>query len=147
MTQCLWFWGSMTELETQIQIGDTMHFSSLDSSSSSWSKSYSSSSPIIMIRKVLRIEEIVIHPSYSPSGNSFDIALLKVFILFMIIMMMIFDVTFPELFDDSLCWQSHNTLMHDAHFFAELYQPVDVNNLKCLKFKFYDFQDLWAFRW
>jgi len=29
-------------------------------------------------RKVLRIEEIVIHPSYSPSGNSFDIALLKI---------------------------------------------------------------------
>merc|ERR1712181_196149 len=29
-------------------------------------------------RKVLRIEEIVIHPSYSSSSNSFDIALLKI---------------------------------------------------------------------
>ena len=33
---------------------------------------------ITVIRQVLTIAEIVLHPSYNPSGSSHDIALLKV---------------------------------------------------------------------
>ena len=38
--------------------------------------------PLMITRKVLTIEEIVLHPSYNHANSMNDIALLKVFILF-----------------------------------------------------------------
>ena len=77
----------------------------------------------IIIRKVLTIEEIVIHPSYDHSGYSFDIALLKVFIVFMFILIMILDVILPELFELVLILRC---LMLNL-FFAEPSQSVGLN--------------------
>ena len=81
----------------------------------------------MIIRKVLTIEEIVIHPSYDPTGDSsFDIALLKVFILLIFIMMMILDVIFPELFELFLILRC---LMLIFSFFAEPSQSSGLNNV------------------
>ena len=102
-TQCLWFWGSMTELEPLIQIGDLSN----DNTTIIFLTMMIIISvmiiilfiidhqPLMITRKVLTIEEIVLHPSYNHATSANDIALLKVFILMMLIMMMIFDATFP----------------------------------------------------
>ena len=90
----------MTELETLIQIGKNCHrhFHHTDYHLHHDHDHIHRQSSII-IRKVLTIEEIVIHPSYDHSGYSFDIALLKVLIVFMFILIMILDVILPELFE------------------------------------------------
>ena len=71
----------------------------------------------------MTIEEIVIHPSYDHSGYSFDIALLKVLIVFMFILIMILDVILPELFELVLILRC---LMLNL-FFAEPSQSLALN--------------------